>query len=476
MEKLTIVALGPDKAEQMTLEAADALSHAGQVLLRTGRHGAAEWLDGRGIAFSTLDALYDSADDFDALNEAAAREVARQYAKAPSLCYAVPDPLTDETVAALLAGGIPLRVVAGVTQADLARAAALGAGIPPTGGVCVMPATALAARRLDPSIPLLVTELGSRLLAGEVKLLLLDVYSPDTRVLFGGETIPLEALDRAKRYDHLSTVYIPQSAMTDRARHTFGDLLEVMARLRRLADGCPWDKEQTHETLREYIVEEAYELVEAIDQGDEARIADELGDVLLQVVFHAQVAAERGAFTISDVTTAICRKMITRHAHIFGDIRCETAEDVLRSWEAIKKQEKGQTSAVESMRDIPSRLPALMRAGKVQKKARQVGFDWDSPAEALDKVLEETDEVRAELAAGRDPEAELGDLLFAAVNAARLAGVQPELALSAATEKFIRRFEKMEKAIAADGKRLCGMTLPEMDAYWDQVKRMEAKR
>ncbi len=472
-QKLTVIAIGPDRPELLTLMAAEALRKAPALLLRTARHGVAAWLAEQGTAFDALDALYDGAEDFDALNEAAADEIVRRLSVSKGLCYAVADPAADETVAALRRRSVPMAVVAGVTQADCARAAALASGLPVSGGAVTVAAVDMQKRRIDPSLPLLVTEIGSRLSAGEVKLALLDVYPPEMTVLVNGSACPLEALDRQKRYDHLSYAFIPESPMAARNRYTFSDLLDVMARLRRPGDGCPWDLEQTNKSLREYIIEEAYELVDAIDQGDDDRVADELGDVLLQVVFHAQVAKEHGAFAIGDVTTAICHKMITRHAHIFGDVRCETADDVLKSWEAIKKKEKGLLSAADSMRDIPGHLPSLMRAAKVQKKARQVGFDWDSALPALEKVLEEADEVRAEIEAGRDPEGELGDLLFAAVNAARLAGAQPELALNQATEKFVRRFEKMERAILTDGKQLKGMTLQEMDAYWDAVKRGE---
>ena len=468
-----VVALGPDEAENMTFGAANALKDAGQILLRTGRHGISKWLNAQGIAYETLDGLYDAAEDFDGFNAAAAGEVRKRMEAGP-LCYGVPDPLTDTTVAALKASGVPMQVIPGMTQTDAARAKALESPLPADERVVIVSAVEMGTHRVDPSLPLMVTELNSRLLAGEVKLRLLETYAPEQGVLLGGQgMISLDALDRQKAYDHLSTAYVPVCPMTARAHYTFGDLLDVMARLRRPGDGCPWDLEQTHQSLREYVIEEAYELVDAIDQGDALRVADELGDVMLQVVFHSQVAKEHGTFDIGDVTTAICHKMITRHAHIFGDVQCETADDVLKSWEAIKKKEKGQKTSADSMRDLPGHLPALMRAGKVQKKARQVGFDWDDPKEALEKVLEEAAEVRAELEASRDPEKELGDLLFAAVNVARLCGVQPELALGQATEKFIVRFEKMEAAITADGKRMKDMTLPEMDAYWDRVKEEE---
>lgn len=474
MQPITVIAIGPDDPSLLTLQAADALRAASPLLLRTGQHGVSAWLDANAIPYQTLDAVYEGADDFDMLNDQAAEAILLAAEGNQAFAYAVPDPLSDTTVTALVMRNVPLRVLAGVTQVDTTRTQALGAGLSSAGGVLTMPATdLLAMRELNPAMPLLITELSSRLTAGEVKLKLLDVYLPETSVLIAGSLVRLDEIDRERKINHLSSVYIPGAPMTTRTRYTFGDLLDVMARLRRPGDGCPWDLEQTHETLRQYVIEEAYELVDAIDQGDPDRVSDELGDVLLQVVFHAQVAKEHGTFDITDVTTAICRKMITRHAHIFGDIVCETPEDVLRSWEAIKQKEKGLKATTDVMRDVPGHLPALMRAYKVQNKARQVGFDWDTPQEALAKVREEADEVDAELAGGTDPEGELGDLLFAVVNASRLAGVQPEVALGGAIEKFIRRFSQMEQAVARDGKSLKGMTLSEMDAYWDAVKQTE---
>ncbi|MDR0896218.1 MAG: nucleoside triphosphate pyrophosphohydrolase [Oscillospiraceae bacterium] len=469
--RITVVAMGPDSPDCLTLQAAQALLGAERLLLRTGRHGVADWLRAQDIPFDTLDALYDRAEDFDALTEQAAQAVLE--AGCEGFCYAVPDPATDATVAALKARGAALAVIAGVTQANLARAAALASPLPTAEGVNICPAADFDVQALRPTLPLVITELNSRLLAGAVKLALLEVYPPDMQALLGETAIPLDALDRQPQYDHLSRLYLPPMPLAARSRYTFDDLLEVMTRLRDPQNGCPWDREQTHETLREYIIEEAYELADAIAQGDMDRIADELGDVLLQVAFHAQVAKEHGEFNIMDVTTAVCHKMITRHPHIFGDLQLSTADEVLKTWEAIKKKEKGLKSSAESMRDIPHTYPALMRAGKVHKTARRVGFDRDKPLEALEKVIEEAEEVRAELTAGRDPEGELGDLLFAAVNVSRLAGVEPEVALGGATDKFIRRFTRMEEAIVKAGKRPEDMTLNEMDTYWDAVKRAE---
>lgn len=260
--------------------------------------------------------------------------------------------------------------------------------------------------------------------------------------------------------------------MSDKEQHfNFKDLLDIMAKLRG-EGGCPWDREQTHESLRQYMLEESYEVVDAINHKDDDELKEELGDVLLQVVFHAQIAAEQNRFTIQDVIDNICRKMISRHTHIFGDDTADTVAQVLDNWERIKSDEKGFDTHTERMKAIPSILPALMRSYKVQKKAAAVGFDWDDVKDAISKVDEELQEFKDVYLSenyGKIVE-ELGDLLFAIVNVARFLDIQPELALNEATEKFIKRFEYIENSAKGAGKRLEDMSLKEMDELWEQAK------
>ncbi len=479
---ITLVALGPGHPDLLTVGAMHALRQAGQLVLRTDRHGVAAYLRAEGVAFDTLDGLYADSEDFDALCARAARSLLDRLAQG-DLCYAASDPCSDATVAALLSllpEGTPITALPGVTLDAAAHAGAL-AHRRSASGWRVTDALSLGTLTQDPTVPLIVTELGSALLAAETKLWLLERYPADTTVYFAAPQqtagcaltpLPLAELDRQSAYDHTAALWVPAVDYRQRERFGFEDLVRIMGVLRG-PGGCPWDREQTHETLRPYLIEEAYEAVDAIDSGDSLALADELGDVLLQVVFHAEVARQHADFDIADVTTAICHKMITRHAHIFGDAHCATAQDVLVSWDKIKQKERGQTTQGEVLRSVPKYLPALMRAAKVQKKAANVGFDWDRAQGALAKVYEEADELRAELEKGASPDEEAGDLLFAAVNALRLAGVQPELALSAATEKFITRFAKMEAVILADGGDLSRMTLPEMDVYWAKIKQLE---
>ncbi len=255
-------------------------------------------------------------------------------------------------------------------------------------------------------------------------------------------------------------------------QYTFGDLVDIIAKLR-APGGCPWDAEQTHESLKKNMIEEAYESLEAIDSGVGAKMADELGDLLLQIVFHAQIGSETGEFTIDDVIGAVCEKMIRRHPHVFGEVQVENSDQVLVNWEKIKKQENGQKTTAQSMETVSRYLPALMRSEKLQGKAAKVGFDWQTPGEALDKVKEETNELAAALRENTNIREEIGDLLFATVNVSRLAGVDPEDALTHAADKFTRRFADTERLVLADGKTFENMTLPEMDAYWDKAKEAE---
>lgn len=248
-------------------------------------------------------------------------------------------------------------------------------------------------------------------------------------------------------------------------------LREVVARLR-APDGCPWDREQTHRSLRMHLIEEAYETAEAIDREDDAHFREELGDLLLQVVMHSQIASEAGRFDLEAVAAGIAEKLVRRHPHVFGGEALADSAAVLTKWEEIKGEERAgrHASVVDG---VSAALPALMRAEKIQKRAARVGFDWSDIRHVVAKVREEVDELDAELgeAAPERVEEEIGDLLFSVVNLARKAKVDAELSLNGATEKFVDRFKAMEAEVAANGGRLDGMTLGEMDAVWDRVKR-----
>ena len=479
---ITVVSLGPGDPKLLTMQTADALRKARCLILRTAQHRVVEWLQAEDIPYSHFDALYDEYEDFDALHAEMARRLWAMAQEKP-VTFAVIDAQTDGAVRTVRAACPPdgkVIVLPGVTMADSCMAL-LPERFDHSGKVRILPAMDALGAAPDPATPLLITEIFDRMLACDLKLRLSDLYGDEAEVVFFPTSakinrkplvIPLLEVDRQRTYDHTVCLYVPAMDINQRQRHCFEDLLQVMHTLRQQ---CPWDGEQTHESLRKYLIEEAYEAVSAIDEDDMDHLADELGDVLLQIAFHSDIAQEVGEFSISDVTTAIVRKMIYRHAHIFGDVHCDTAEEVSQSWEQLKKAEKGLTTQSSVLADVSQGLPALMRAAKVQKKAANVGFDWDDAIGALPKIHEEADEVLAELKTGKDPGEELGDLLFSCVNVARLAGQEPELLLKAATEKFIRRFTAMENLIISDEKSLEGLTLAEMDVYWKRGKTAQEK-
>ena len=246
--------------------------------------------------------------------------------------------------------------------------------------------------------------------------------------------------------------------------------LEEIVRILRAPGGCPWDAEQTHQSIRRNFLEEAYEAVEAIDEGSPEHLEEELGDVLLQVVMHTRMEQEAGRFDLDGVADGICKKLIYRHPHVFGDVAVSGTGEVLSNWEALKRKEKGQATNTDALEAVARALPALWRAEKVQKKARKAGFDWPDVSGALDKLSEELEELKTAAAEGTNVEEELGDLLFSAVNAARFLKVDPEDALNGATDKFIGRFRKVEAQAAAQGKAMEDMGLEELDALWERAK------
>lgn len=254
-------------------------------------------------------------------------------------------------------------------------------------------------------------------------------------------------------------------------KYTYEDLLEIM-RLLRSESGCPWDREQNHESLKKYLIEETYEVLEAIDLKDKDKLCEELGDVLLQVVFHAQVALEEKTFSMEDVITGVCKKLVLRHPHVFGEVKADTPDEVLVNWEAIKKKEKGLESQTSVLKDVPKNLPALMRSYKVQQKAAQVGFDWDNIDDVFKKIYEEIEELKDVYKSNNVERIteEMGDSFFSLVNLSRFLDISPELALSGTTNKFIKRFEYIEKESSKSGKKLEDMTLEEMDMLWEKAK------
>lgn len=255
-------------------------------------------------------------------------------------------------------------------------------------------------------------------------------------------------------------------------KYTTDDLRNILIKLRS-ENGCEWDKVQTHQSIKRSMIEEVYEAIDALDNNDDKMFANELGDVLLQVVFHAQIASERGAFNYDDIVNEICSKLVDRHTHVFGVDLAKNSQDALTTWEKNKKAEKGLKTYSEALEDVPQNLPALIRAEKVQKKAKTAGFDWDDVSGAFDKIIEEIDEIKDAITNGNNDNIceEFGDLLFSVVNLGRFLKQDPEISLNDATNKFIKRFTDMENIVIESGKSLDEMSLEEMDEIWNKIKK-----
>ena len=423
----------------------------------------------------TCDDIYADAEDFDLLAKSICE---RLTAYDGDVCYAVfgsglDDTAVEYTLSQLKQQGADVKVISGISLADKA-CAACGC----IGNKTVMTATQSTEACFDPKSLLCITGIDGALLAGNIKCRLLDKYDPDQQVYIynaksGVESIPLYKLDRIKCFDHTTTLVIEQVPFDKLVSYNTDDLLYIMRRLR-AADGCPWDREQTHQSLCRYLVEEAYEVADAVENDDPYSLADELGDVLLQVVFHAQIATEHVEFTYDDAVNAVCKKMIERHPHIFGDVKADTAQEVLNNWESIKREQRGQTHS-EVLRSVIRSLPALMRAEKVGDKARHAGFDFDNAAQAMEKLREEISEFEEQMNNPQSDDAfmEMGDILFAAVNVARKCGIQPEMALNRSTDKFVDRFCALEQAVNADGKSIKELDMAVLDEYWDKIKSVD---
>lgn len=459
---IVVVGVGYEP-NQLTLEAVSLLKSGARILLHTSRCGCAEWLRGEGIAFESLDALYESCEDFDDHARAAA-EAVRRAAEAGDVVYGVFD-VRDASVGALLGGGErDVRVVAGVPAEGALFARAQDAAQ-------LLAASDWENFHLSSAKCALVRELDSRELAAEVKLKLMEVYPEESEIAVrmgdgGVARTKLYNLDRLRAYDHRTCAFVPAvRALGGLERYGFDRLCEIIETLCG-PDGCPWDRAQTHRSLRPYVVEEAYEVAGAIDEGDPDHLCDELGDMLLQVVLHAEIARQHGEFAIGDVTTAISEKMIRRHSHIFGGDRAADSEAVADLWAKNKMAERGQRTVAESMRGIARSLPATMRAAKVLKRLDEACRRREDVAEAADALA---CAARRAAEGGADAEQNVGEALLEAVALARAAGVDPEVALSAASDRLVGRFEEIE-AETLSGGDWGDLSEQARDKYWHLVK------
>jgi tetrapyrrole methylase family protein/MazG family protein len=473
---ITVVGLGPGDPGLLTRAAWKVLEAAEEVWLRTSDHPAVPGLPHQG-KLRSFDSYYEGAEDFAAVYSAIAAKLMELAKRPAGVVYAVPGhPLVGEaTVKELLSRqdkeDLRLTVVAGLSFIEPALAAL---GIDALDGLQLVDATELAALHhppLNPDLPALLGQLHSRSVASDVKLALMNQYPDDHPVVLINDagtpaqreqSLSLYELDRCRDIAHLTALYVPPLDGVS----SFEGLQETVARLR-APGGCPWDREQTHESLRSSLLEEAYETVAAIEAGDTAGLQEELGDLLLQVLIHAQIASEEGEFNAASVVSGIDAKLKHRHPHVFGDLVVSGSEDVLRNWERSKRDEKGEKASV--LDGVPVAMPALQQADAYSRRAARVGFDWSDPRGVGDKVREEMAELE-EARTADEREKELGDLLFAIVNWGRWLKVDAESALRRANARFASRFRSVEGMSRERGMDMAAMSMEELEALWEQAK------
>lgn len=482
MPGITLLGLGPGNPAHLTREAWELLASVEEVWLRTRLHPVVSALPSS-LTVHAFDDMYEDGESFEAVYAAITTRVLELGRRPGGVVYAVPGhPFVAEATCAGISGqaralGVEVRVVQGLSFLEPTFSAL---GIDPFPGLTLFDAMQLSSLHVPPfppDAPVLVAQLYSRMVAAEVKTTLNAVFPDDHPVQLvhaAGtadeqvEALLLYQIDRSPHIGALTGLYLPPLE----AGTSFEAFQEVVARLR-APDGCPWDREQTHLSLRSHLLEEAYEALSAIDDQDAEGMREELGDLLLQIVLHSQIAVEAGEFSMNEVIRQIYEKIVRRHPHVFGAAHLEGVQGVLHNWERLKEEERGRKQQQAGMLDgVPQAFPALAQAQEYQDRAARVGFDWPVIDGVLDKIAEEVLEIKA-ASSGEELEAELGDLLFVLVNLARWKGVDAESALRAANQKFRRRFGHVEQGARERGQRLTEMTLEQMDALWDQAKELE---
>jgi tetrapyrrole methylase family protein / MazG family protein len=480
---ITLLGLGPGDTGLLTLQAWEVLNQRAEIYLRTRQHPTVAGFP-PGLRVHSFDHLYEDGESFESVYEQIVTQVLTLGERPGGVVYAVPGhPFVAEATSPEIArraqqAGIPLRVVEGLSFLEAVFTAL---GVDPFPHTSLVDALELAVAHFPPfppSAPAVVAQIHSPAVASEVKLVLGALY-PDVHpvqlVHAAGtsqvrvEELPLYAIDRSPGVGLQTCLYLPPLG----ARTSFEAFQEIVAHLR-APEGCPWDREQTHQTLRPHLLEEAYEVLSALDSGDMAALREELGDLLLQIVLHAQIASEYGEFSMAEVLQGIHTKLVDRHPHVFTGLQLSDAQSVIENWERIKATERKESGkgAGGLLSGVSLSLPALSQAQAYQERAARVGFDWPNVQGVLDKIGEEVEEIRA-AALPEEKALEVGDLLFAVVNLARWSDLDAESALREANTRFRGRFEKIEAAARAQGKALKELTLEELDSLWEEAKRGE---
>lgn len=478
---ITLLGLGPGNPDLLTRQAWEILADSPEIYLRTRQHPVVSEFPPQ-ILIHSFDHFYEHGQQFEDVYARIVETILELGRRPQGVIYAVPGhPFVAETTGPEIArrareAGIPLRVVDGMSFLEPVFSAV---GLDPLDGISLADAMELAVAHVPPfptGRPALIAQIHSQAMAADVKLTLTALYpdehpvqlvhaagSPEQLV----EHLALYEIDRSRHIGLLTSLYLPPL----NPESSFEAFLEIIAHLR-APDGCPWDRKQTHQTLRPHLIEEAYELLDALDADDPQAMQEEFGDLLLQIILHAQIAAEYGEFTIADILTGIHKKIVYRHPHVFGDLSLTDSDSVLVNWEKLKAQERVANGKSEAglLDSVSLALPALIQAQEYQSRAARVGFDWPDIHGVTAKLREEMQEVEqaqdhAQLVN------EIGDLLFSVVNLARWNKIDAESALRATNLRFRQRFSYLERAARSQGRELRDFTLDEMDALWEEVKR-----
>ncbi len=481
MPGITLLGLGPGDPAKLTREAWDLLASAGEIWLRTDRHPTVACLPST-LKIHSFDALYEEGDSFEAVYSAIIDKVLELGSRPEGVIYAVPgDPFIAEATCPSIAElarqqALPITIVSGISFLEPVFSAL---GLDPYPRMTLMDALELSQAHVPafpPDAPVLVAQLYSRIVAAEVKMTLNAIYPDDhpVRLIHSAgtknelvENIHLYEIDRSEHIGLLTALYIPSLGEGT----SFEAFLEIIGHLR-APDGCPWDKEQTHQSLRSHLLDEAYETLEAMDKEEPVKMAEEFGDLLLQIVLNAQIASEENEFSMTDVIKGIYEKIVRRHPHVFGDIQVDGVKGVLSNWEKLKADERSANGEGEKgpLDGIPLALPALIQAQEYQDRAARLGFDWPEISGVLDKIIEEIHEVR-EATNEEELTAELGDMFFALTNLARWKKVDAESALRGTNIRFKKRFDYVQAGAIKQGKKMQEMTLDEMEALWQEAKK-----
>ncbi|OIJ14458.1 MazG family protein [Anaerobacillus arseniciselenatis] len=485
MGKVVVLGLGAGDLNQMPLGIYNKLMNAKDVFLRTKEHPVVAELEKQGFTYESFDNVYEKNDQFENVYEEITTQIIKKAEKS-EIIYAVPGHpfVAERTVQLLLEQGkkahIEVEIAGGQSFLDNMFQAVQ---IDPIEGCQMVDGTSLSRVELQVRQHIIICQVYDAFIASEVKLTLMDLLPDDyevTIVTAAGSSeqllkrVPLYELDRVTTLNNLTAVYVPPVTDETILYRDFDKLREVIAELRG-PNGCPWDQKQTHQSLKKYLLEEAYEVLDAIDEENDDHLAEELGDVLLQVMLHAQIGEDEGMFSVDDVIHSITEKMIRRHPHVFEAGNLDGEDEVIKQWDEIKRQEKEESGNKESstLSGVPKSMPALYRASKLQKKAAKVGFDWDDVAPIWMKVQEEIAEFMNETKNNNIDKAhkEFGDVLFAFVNLGRFYNIDPELALQSTNEKFYNRFKYIEETLEQRGLNFNEVDLAYLDEIWEEAKK-----